>query len=140
VGVDQFAAAMSSTGAKLIPLNVSAPFHCSLMKAAAVRLAKDLDATTFSDPKFPVFANVTGKPVETAAQARELLKQQVCGTVRWTDSIQNLVADVGITRIIEFGPGGVLSKLAKRIDKSLARLEVFDPASMSATATALKPA
>lgn len=128
-GLDAFAAGLGAT-AKLIPLNVSAPFHCRLMQPAAEALARDLDAIRFQDPKFPIYANVTAAIVRTGEQARELLKQQVCATVRWTDSMQNMIAEQAITLAVEFGPGGVLSKLLKRIGDAVARTEIFDSPSL----------
>lgn len=131
-GVDAFAAAMAQKGGKLIPLNVSAPFHCSLMRPAQEALTKDLNATTFNDPKFTVYSNVTAKPILSGADARELLRQQVCAPVRWTEQMENMIAEKNITGTIEFGPGGVLSKLLKRINKTTVRHEVFSPDSAQA--------
>ena len=125
-GLAYFQDLAASSGAKIIPLNVSAPFHCSLMKPAADMLAKDLDATEFKDPIFPVVANVTAKKTSSGAEARELLKRQVCESVRWTDSINSLASDLGVTEVIEFGPGGVLVKLCKRINAGIGRLQVED--------------
>lgn len=135
-GVDGFVAIASSKGAKVIPLNVSAPFHCRLMAPAAEKLAADLDRTTFNDPKFPVIANVTGEPVRTAAEARARLKEQVCGSVRWTASMER-AAELGATHAVEFGAGGVLTKLLKRIVPAMNRLEVSDPKTLSASQAAL---
>ena len=114
-----------ASGSKIIPLNVSAPFHSSLMKPAADNLAKDLDAITFNEPKIPVIANVTAKAITNAEESKELLKQQVCSSVRWTDSINYLVNELSNNQTIEFGPGGVLTKLCKRINKEIKR-EQFD--------------
>ncbi len=133
MGVDAFSELMTKAGGKIIPLNVSAPFHCSLMKPAADKLAAELDKIQFRDPKFPVYANVTAKPVRTADEVRARLKEQVCGTVRWTESMVNLVEGEGITDIIEFGPGAVLSKLMKRINKGINQHEVFNPESLADT-------
>lgn len=121
-----------TAGAKAIPLNVSAPFHCSLMQPAAERLAADLAAITMQNPKFPVYANVTATPVTTAEQARELLVKQVTGSVRWTDSIQTILKDIQPDLFVEFGAGDVLSKLLKRIDRAAVRESVTDLASASA--------
>lgn len=125
-------------GGKLIPLNVSAPFHCSLMKPAADALSKDLAATTFNDPEFVVYANVTSQPISSGAEARELLVKQVCGSVRWTQSMQNLIADQQLDAVVEFGPGGVLTKLMKRIDKQIAKEAVFDRGSLETTRLSLQ--
>lgn len=121
---EQFSKLMSETGAKVIPLNVSAPFHCSLMKSAEEKLARDLDAISFNDPVFPIYANVTASAVRTAEEVRKCLKDQVCGSVRWTESIQNMITQESIEKTVEFGAGGVLTKLMKRIDKGIAREEV----------------
>ena len=129
-GVDAFSAAVLAAGGKVIPLNVSAPFHCSLMKPAADKLAKDLDALTFKDPEFPIYANVTAAAVKTGAEARELLKKQVCGSVRWSESMTNAVQSEDITHAVEFGAGGVLSKLLKRIAPGVARIEIENMAGL----------
>ena len=118
------------SGAKIIPLKVSAPFHCSLMKPAADRLAVDLDAMTFSIPSFPVYCNATGKKLISGEDVKEKLKQQVCSSVRWIDCIKNMIEENTITTAIEFGPGGVLSKLLKRINPKIERLEVYDKVSL----------
>lgn len=115
-----------AVGAKIIPLNVSAPFHCSLMKPAADKLALDLDSVEFKDLLFPIVANVTAKKITSGNEARELLKRQVCESVRWTDSVNYLANEMGVKEVIEFGPGGVLVKLCKRINASLNRLQVED--------------
>ncbi len=135
--VEAFCAAMSAAGGRLIPLNVSAPFHCTLMKPAAESLSKDLDAISFRAPKFPVYANYSASPVAAGDEVREALKKQVCGTVRWTESVLRLAADEQVTHCIEFGAGGVLSKLLKRINPAPQRLEVSDPASLAKTRAAL---
>lgn len=123
---------LSAAGAKVIPLNVSAPFHCSLMKPAAERLAVDLEATTFNDLAFPVYANITAKAVTSGADARALLVRQVTGSVRWTDSILAIQQEVQPELYVEFGNGDVLSKLLKRIDGKAARAGVSDLVSAKA--------
>lgn len=137
IGVDNFAKAVNGK-AKLIPLNVSAPFHCVLMQPAAESLAKDLDNTDFNDPAFPVYANFNAEAVTSGDTARQMLKKQVCGTVRWTDCIQNMLQSHNITTMLEFGPGGVLSKLLKRIDKSVSAFQIFDPGSLQKSLAALQ--
>ncbi len=136
-GVDAFCAEIGKRGAKTIPLNVSAPFHCALMEPAAQALSADLDAISFSEPAFPVYANVTAKPVSSGADARLLLKQQVCAAVRWSDSMQNLIRDKSITHAVEFGAGGVLTKLLKRINKEVQKFEVSTPETAQHTRSAL---
>ena len=134
-GVDSFVASMK--GAKIIPLNVSAPFHCSLMHSARVSLRVDLQRAKVSDLTIPVYSNVTTNPIRIEVEARALLEQQVVSTVRWTESIENLIKDHQITHTVEFGPGGVLSKLQKRIDMSVSRLEVYSPETLESFREAL---
>ncbi|MCL4144021.1 UNVERIFIED_CONTAM: hypothetical protein GTU68_040529 [Idotea baltica] len=129
--IDQFTELLKQKGAKAIPLNVSAPFHCSLMQPAADSLSKDLEATTFNEPSFPIYANVTAGKIANGESARDLLLQQVTGSVRWTDSMQNMIKEQSADSSIEYGAGGVLSKLLKRIDKSLERLDAFDQDSIA---------
>lgn len=131
-GVDEFSKLMQASGGKILPLNVSAPFHCSLMAPAARKLERDLDATTIGDPEFPIYCNVTAQPVQTGAEARARLKEQVCASVRWTEAMQNMIREQCITHTLEYGPAGVLSKLMKRIDGSVKPLAISDPQSMEA--------
>lgn len=128
---------LGKEGAKTIPLNVSAPFHCSLMKPAAELLTKDLDAITFNEPKIPVYSNYTTKRIMSGEEARQCLKDQVCGTVNWTSQIKNICEAEGIEATIEFGPGGVLTKLMKRIHAVPARFEVFDLDSLTKVRSSL---
>ncbi|MBL7663222.1 ACP S-malonyltransferase [bacterium] len=126
-GVEQGGKLLKEAGAKIIPLNVSAPFHCSLMRAAADQLSPDLDTVAFKDPLFPIYANVTGKAVRSAADARKLLKDQVCASVRWVDCMQGLFSETGTNKAIEFGSGDVLAKLLKRINTNIASYNVDKP-------------
>ena len=106
---------------KHVFLPVSAPFHSRMMLPAEERLSVDLDAVTFSDPLYPVVANVTARPVTSGAQARELLKQQVSRPVLWQPSMEFLLAEAGIGSYAEVGVGKVLAGLMARIarDKGL---------------------
>ena len=123
---------LQESGAKVIPLNVSAPFHSSLMQPAADKLQADLAAINFNDPSFPVYSNVTANAVTSGEEARDLLVKQVTGSVRWTESMINIIKEQSPDACIEFGNGDVLSKLLKRIDKSIARKSVKDVASAQA--------
>ena len=117
--VEQAGIKLKAAGVKkIIPLSVSAPFHCPLMRPAADKLAAQLDKITFHDAKVPVYANVTAKPVTSAAEIKQLLVKQVTGSVLWEDSIKNMVAD-GVTSFIEVGPGKVLAGLIKKIDPAV---------------------
>lgn len=102
-------------GAKrAIPLPVSAPFHCALMKPAELRLAPELRAVTSSDPRVPVVANVDAEPKRTAAASIDALIRQVASPVRWEDVVRRLASE-GVTRYVEVGPGKALSGMIKRI-------------------------
>jgi [acyl-carrier-protein] S-malonyltransferase len=106
-------------GAKrAIPLAVSAPFHCALMKPAEERLAPDLRALAARDPRIPVVANVDAQPKRTAADAIDALVRQVSSPVRWEDVVRRLIAD-GARTFVELGPGTVLAGLIRKIDRSV---------------------
>ncbi len=108
-----------AAGAKrAILLQVSAPFHCPLMKPAQERLKVDLDATEFRDLAVPLINNWRASEIRSGAEAREGLYQQVPNPVRWSDSIRAMAQD-GATRFFEVGPGGVLTGLLRNIDSSL---------------------
>ncbi|HZJ10614.1 MAG TPA: ACP S-malonyltransferase [Trueperaceae bacterium] len=92
-GVEAAAARVKELGGRVVPLKVSAPFHCSLMRPAAERLAVDLRQTAFAQPAFPVVCNVTAAPLPDAADAPELLAAQVTSSVRWVESVRRLAAD-----------------------------------------------
>jgi len=105
-----------AAGAKrAIPLPVSAPFHCPLMKPAQERLKADLDAVPFADLRVPLVNNWQAREIRTGAEAREGLYQQVPNPVRWVDTIRYLVAQ-GVGRFIEVGPGSVLTGLLRNIE------------------------
>ncbi len=114
---------------RAIPLQVSAPFHCALMKPAADRVAAALAEVTVKDPKVPVVSNVTAEPYQTAAQARDLLVKQVTGSVRWEQSIRWMRKN-GAERGYEIGHGAVLRGLIRRIDKEFAMAGLSEPADM----------
>jgi [acyl-carrier-protein] S-malonyltransferase len=103
---------------KLIPLAVSAPFHCPLMQPAADKLAAQLDKITINDARLPVYANVTAGPVTSGAEIKKLLVQQVTAPVLWEDLIKNMVA-AGSLDFVEVGPGKVLAGLIKKIDPAV---------------------
>ena len=118
-------------GAKrAIMLNVSAPFHCALMKPAQERLSADLDRAVLLDPQVPLINNVAAQVVTSAALVREGLKRQVTAPVRWEESIRRLRAE-GVDLFVEVGPGKVLSGLVRQIDRSAECLRVEDTATLS---------
>lgn len=103
---------------RAVLLQVSAPFHCALMKPAQEKLKADLDATEFRDLKIPLINNWQAREIRTGAEAREGLLHQVPNPVRWTETIRLLAAN-GVTRCIEVGAGGVLTGLLKNIDPAI---------------------
>jgi [acyl-carrier-protein] S-malonyltransferase len=119
-----------AAGAKrAVPLPVSAPFHCSLMLPAQQKLARDLDAAEFRDPKTPLVNNWQARVINSAADAREGLYQQVPNSVRWTDSVREL-ARQGVKRFVEVGPGSVLLGLCRNIDPTLEGVKFGEPADL----------
>lgn len=109
---------IKEAGAKrVIPLAVSAPFHCPLMQPAADNLKVELDKIEINDAQIPVVANVTANYVSKASEIRDLLVKQVTSPVLWEDSIKKLLAD-GINSFVEVGSGKVLSGLIKKTDKT----------------------
>jgi [acyl-carrier-protein] S-malonyltransferase len=109
--------------ARIVPLEVSAPFHCPLMEPARDKLTPVLAEAPFRDLQVPVISNFSGRPYRTAAEARELLRAQVCAPVRWVDCVRTLVGE-GTRVQLEIGPGSVLTTLARRIDSGLARASI----------------
>jgi len=130
--VERAGAACKAAGAKrALPLPVSVPSHCALMKPAADKLAIALENITFNAPSVPVVNNVDVKCESDAAAIRHALVRQLYSPVRWTESVE-FMASQGITQLLEMGPGKVLTGLTKRIVDSLTAAAVNDPASLSA--------
>lgn len=127
--IDSFVKALGE--AKVKELAVSAPFHCDLMKPAQNKLADELANTTINRASFPVYANYHAKAISEPEDIREALKLQVCGQVRWVESMQNCIAEHKPEASIEFGAGNVLSGMLKRIDSSLSRSAISTPASIA---------
>ena len=116
-------------GGKAIPLKVSAPFHCALMRPAAERLAPELAKVTVRPLGFPVVANVDGEPNADPAGVIDRLVRQIDGPVEWVHSVERMAAE-GVTHALEIGPGKVLAGLVKRIAKSIKVLGVADLAAI----------
>jgi len=128
--VERAVALASARGAKrAMLLPVSAPFHCSLMEPAAVRLADVLETCDVAGLSVPVVSNVEAAPNADAARVRELLVRQVSAPVRWDESVERMVSE-GVVRFVEIGPGKVLSGLIKRIAKDSTTQNVEDLASL----------
>ncbi|ALO42473.1 ACP S-malonyltransferase [Pseudoalteromonas phenolica] len=128
--VEKASEACKEAGAKrALPLAVSVPSHCELMKPAAEKLAADLEALTFNVPKASVINNVDVAMETEAAPIKDALVRQLYSPVRWTETVQEL-AKQGISQTYEFGPGKVLSGLVKRIDRSISCASVSDAAAI----------
>jgi [acyl-carrier-protein] S-malonyltransferase len=128
---------LKEAGAKrVLPLPVSAPFHCALMEPVKARLEPVLRAIAWRAPAVPVVTNVEARPNQDAARVVPLLVEQVTAPVRWIESVQEL-ARQGVTRVVEVGPGTVLGGLVKRIEKGIEVHGVSDPASLEKTLAAL---
>jgi [acyl-carrier-protein] S-malonyltransferase len=132
-GVDKACELLKAAGAKrALLLPVSAPFHSSLMKPAALRLQAALGKVTLNAPAIPVVNNIdVAAPVDAAA-IRDALVRQAAGPVRWVEVVQALRAR-GVTHVIECGPGKVLAGMAKRIDGELVTGAIHDPATLAET-------
>lgn len=129
--VDAACAALKAQGAKrALPLPVSAPFHSSLMRPAALRLQEKLADTDFQLPRIPVINNIDVCVEQDPVRIRDALVRQAFGPVRWVECVQAVGAR-GISTLIECGPGKVLAGMTKRIDVNLQGLPMFDPVSMS---------
>lgn len=136
--VDAAIALCKEAGAKrAMPLPVSAPFHTSLMRPAGERLEEVLQSIQVSAPDIPVVHNVHAREETDPQRIRELLVEQIYSPVLWTSCVQAMV-DNGVTRLVECGPGKVLSGLNRRIDKSLSSYNIEEPAELEAALTDLE--
>ena len=117
-GINKACELMKEAGAKrALPLNVSGAFHSPLMKPAQMELEAAIQATKFNNPMCPVYQNVDALPHTTAEEIKANLVAQLTASVRWTQSVTNMLTD-GATEFIECGPGAVLQGLIKKIDKN----------------------
>lgn len=138
--VEKAAALAKQAGAKrCVPLNVSGPFHTSLMRPAGDALARRFENLSFSPLRFPVVHNATAKPTQEDETLAGLLEQQVQSSVYFEDSIRWL-AGQGVDTIIEIGPGRTLSGFIRKTDKTIKTYAVEDCAGLEAVLTALKGA
>jgi len=117
-GINKACEQMKAAGAKrALPLNVSGAFHSPLMNPAKVELEAAINATEFHTPKCPVYQNVDAKPHTDPDEIKANLVAQLTASVRWTQTVQNMIAD-GADEFTECGPGAVLQGLIKKIDKT----------------------
>lgn len=130
--VERAVAAAKAAGAKrAVTLPVSVPSHCALMEPAAEAFAERLAASDIRRPAIPVIQNVDAQPHDEPDAIRENLRRQLYSPVQWVRSVQAM-RGLGITRIIEAGPGKVLAGLNRRIDKDMSNEAVLDPATLDA--------
>jgi [acyl-carrier-protein] S-malonyltransferase len=121
-------------GAKrTVPLDVSAPFHCALMAPAAAKLELELARVTFRAPRAPVVTNVEAAPCSDPARFPALLARQVTAPVRFTEMVQQM-AGAGVTRVLEIGPGRVLTGLVARIERAITRANLDGATSLDEAA------
>ncbi len=129
--VERGAEIAKTNGAKrAVMLPVSAPFHSSLLRPAAQRLAQYLDSVAFKAPQIPVVNNVDVAVVEDVQQIKDALARQACNPVRWVEVVRHM-ARAGVTHVAECGPGKVLAGLTRRIDASLRGLAIADAAALA---------
>ncbi len=125
---------------RAIPLNVAGAFHSRLMMAAEARLREDLAAVTMNRPAIKVVSNVTAEPVSGESEIVQSLAKQVTGTVRWTESVEYMIDQLGCDLFLELGPGEVLANLVGRIRKGVEVLSVGDRSSLEAAVVKLRDA
>ena len=118
--------ALAKNASRVVPLMVSAPFHCSLMKSAEVKMAALLDAADFSDFEIPLINNVDAEIIRSGEKAREGLKRQICSMVRWTQTIRRM-RDMGVDEALEVGPGRVLAGLFRKTERNIRTTGIEKP-------------
>jgi [acyl-carrier-protein] S-malonyltransferase len=124
---------------RVIPLAVSAPFHCPLMVPAQDRLEPELRALAANDPSIPVVANVDAQPKTDAASSIDALIGQVSAPVRWEEVVRRLIAD-GARTFVELGPGTVLSGLIRKIDPTVTAVSIENGQGLERALLALRAA
>ena len=138
--VAQAAEQLKAAGARrVLPLNVSGPFHSALLKEAGEKLGKFLENVKLSDPVIPYAANVTAEYVTRAEEVKPLLERQVYSSVKWQQCVETMLAD-GVDTFIEIGPGKTLAGFMKKIDRSVKTLNVEKLEDIEKVVEALKEA
>lgn len=129
-GIDEAAERLKEAGARrVLPLNVSGPFHSRLMKQANEEFQKHLDETTISDANIPVYANVTAQPVQDKDEIKDLLIKQLYSPVRFEQSIRNMM-ELEVDAFVEVGTGSVLSGLVRKINRKVKTFAIQDEKSL----------
>jgi [acyl-carrier-protein] S-malonyltransferase len=135
--VDKACELLKAAGAKrTVLLPVSAPFHCSLMQPAAERLREHLQALALQTPQIPIINNIDVAQETDAARIRDALYRQSFGPVRWVETVQRM-QQLGVSHVVECGPGKVLSGMVKRICPDLHSQAMYDPDTLTETRTFL---
>ena len=125
-------------GAKrAIMLPVSGPFHSSLLQPASIKLAEAIEKVELNDPKVPLIANVNAQLIYTAEQVKDALITQVSNSVKWEQSIEELI-NLGVTNFVEIGSGKVLTGLIKKINKTVKTYNIEDTETLEKTIEGLK--
>jgi [acyl-carrier-protein] S-malonyltransferase len=138
LGVEEASVKAKEAGAKrVIPLDVSGPFHSSLMKPAAERFEAVLDNISIKNAAVPVIGNVTAEPMTDASEFKKRLVEQLYSPVLWEDSVAKML-ELGVDTFIEIGPGKVLSGLVKKVDRSAKTFAIYDAETCAAAVAALK--
>ena len=122
--VSQFQQVLKEKKKKFIPLKVSAPFHCSLMKSAAEIMKEKIEKTIFEKPQIKIVSNVTALPENDTSKIKRLLIEQIFNTVRWRETLLKMSSS-GVSNFIEIGPGKVLSGMVKRTLKMLIAFQLI---------------
>lgn len=135
-GISSFLEALGK--AKVVELQVSAPFHCRLMAPARDKLVVELNATPFRRGCFPIVTNIDALPVQEPDEIRDALTRQVCGRVRWVECVNTALNIIPDGRVCEFGEGNILSGLMRRIQNKVEVHGVGGPADLERLALALK--
>ena len=117
---------------RAVPLKVSGPFHTPLLEEASVNLAKELNNIEFQDMKIPVLTNVTAEVIADSSEIKDLLIKQVKSSVKWSETIRNMI-DMGIDTFIEIGPSRTLSGFLRDIDRNVTSFNVEDMKSLNKT-------
>ncbi len=115
--IEKFQVILKSKKIKSIPLKVSAPFHCSLMKPAAKNMEEKINKTNFKKPSHDIVVNVSALPEKDPVQIKKNLVEQICSTVKWRETI-NFISKTGVVNFVEVGPGRVLTGMIKRTKKN----------------------
>ncbi|WNF24445.1 ACP S-malonyltransferase [Mesobacillus jeotgali] len=138
LGVEEASVKAKEAGAKrVIPLDVSGPFHSSLMKPAAERYETILEKIAIKNAVIPVIGNVTAEPMTDASEFKKRLVEQLYSPVLWEDSVAKML-ELGVDTFIEIGPGKVLSGLVKKVDRSAKTFAIYDAETCAAAVAALK--